>query len=43
MTGDEYVYNIVQKYAVAIGPQSTAEITAMAFKSAGKWVRWRLS
>lgn len=37
-TPDEYVNTIVQKYAVATGPKSTAEITAMAFKAlAEQW------
>jgi hypothetical protein len=32
-TPDECVNRIVQKYAVEIGPQSTAEVRADAFKS----------
>ena len=38
VTPDEYVNQIVQKYAVATGPQSTAESTATAFKTlAEQW------
>lgn len=37
-TADQYVARIVQKYAVATGPQSTAEITANGFRSlAEQW------
>jgi hypothetical protein len=37
-TADEYVNKVVDEYAVATGPQSTAEITAAAFKTlAEQW------